>query len=112
MADQDITELLPLKTAVFHVLLTLAPGELHGYGIMQGVRELSSGLVDLKTGPFYRHLKWLLEAGLVQEVDRPDHTDPRRGTHYGLTLRGREVLTAESQRLSALLGLTRRLGLI
>lgn len=112
MTDQDIAALLPLKTAVFHLLLTLAPGQLHGYAIMQGVREASSGLVDLKTGPFYRHLKWLLEAGLVEEVDRPEQIDPRRGAHYGLTSTGRRVLAAEGRRLSALLSLTRRLGVI
>ena len=112
MARQDVAALLPLKPAVFHVLLSLAQGDLHGYGIMQGVREASSGHVDLKTGPFYRHLKKLLDGGLVREVERPDDIDPRRGAHYGLTALGSQVLRAEGERLSELLGLTRRLGVL
>ncbi len=113
MAEQhDVAALLPLKPAVFHILLSLTQGDLHGYGMMQGVREASSGHVDLKTGPFYRHLKRILETGLVREVDRPADVDPRRGTHYGLTSLGNQVLSAEGRRLSELLGLTRRLGVL
>ncbi len=112
MAEQDVAALLPLKPAVFHILLALARGDLHGYGIMQGVREVSSGHVELKTGPFYRHLKKLLEGGLVREVERPDDVDPRRGAHYGLTPFGSQVLSAEGERLTDLLGLTRRLGVL
>ena len=42
MAEQDVAALLPLKPAVFHILLALAKADLHGYGIMQGVREVSA----------------------------------------------------------------------
>ena len=111
-AEQDVAALLPLKPAVFHILLSLAQGGLHGYGIMQGVREVSSGHVNLKTGPFYRHLKTLLEGGLVKEVERPDGVDSRRGTHYGLTPLGSRALSAEGERLSELLGRTRELGVL
>ena len=112
MAEQDVASLLPLKPAVFHILLALTQRDLHGYGIMQNVREASSGHVILKTGPFYRHLKKMLEGGLVREVERPGDVDSRRGAHYGLTPFGSQVLSAEGERLSELLGLTRQLGVL
>ena len=38
---------LPLKSNWFHILLSLAGGEQHGYGIMQDVLERSEGKVRL-----------------------------------------------------------------
>jgi DNA-binding PadR family transcriptional regulator len=41
---------LPLSTAEFHILLAIADGELHGYGIMQEVRSTTHGSVRLGPG--------------------------------------------------------------
>ena len=104
---------LPLKPVVFHILLALAAGDAHGYGVIQSVREGSAGRIRLETGAFYRHLKKLLDGGLVAEsADRPLDADARRGTYYRLTRLGRDVLAAESRRLSEVLETTRMLGLI
>lgn len=103
---------LPLKPVVFHILLALAENDLHGYGVIQAVRERSEGRIDLQTGPFYRHLGKLMDAGLVEESDfRPADDDPRRGAYYRLTSLGREVLAAEARRLGALVSATEALGL-
>ena len=90
----------PLKPAALHILIVLAEGDCHGYAIMQAVRERSQGRVPLGTGSLYRHLAKLIDAGWVTEAPprRPDD-DPRRGTHYRLTSRGRQVLAAEKRRL-------------
>ena len=104
---------LPLKPVVFHILLSLAEGEAHGYGVIQSVRDGSNGRIRLETGGFYRHLRKLLDAGLVAESDeRPADADARRGTYYRLTPSGRDVLAAESRRLSEVVDATRALGLI
>lgn len=101
---------LPLKPVVFHILLALAEGALHGYGVIQAVRDHSEGRIHLETGPFYRHLKRLLEDELVQDSDaRPADDDPRRGRYYALTPLGRRVLAAEQSRLARLLALSREL---
>ena len=93
----------PLKPAVFHVLLALAEGAIHGYGAMQAVREQSRGRVAIGTASFYRHLTRLIDDGLVAEAaERPADDDPRRGAYYRLTPRGRRVLAAERSRLAAL----------
>lgn len=104
---------LPLKPVVFHVLLALAEEDLHGYGVIKSVRERSDGRIQLETGAFYRHLKKLLDGGLVEESDeRPDDVDARRGAYYRLTDLGRAVLTAESARLSELVDATRDMGIL
>lgn len=92
----------PLKPAALYILLALAARDLHGYAVMQAVRDLSGGRVPLQTGSFYRHLSQLIEAGLVGEVGRRRPADPRRGTDYRLTARGRQILDAERRHLTDL----------
>ena len=109
----DAEAWLPLKPVVFHILLALAEGDSHGYGVIRSVREGSEGRIHLETGPFYRHLRKLMDDGLVGEShSRPAGDDPRRGAYYRLTAAGRAVLAAESRRLAGLVATTRTLGLL
>ena len=104
---------LPLKAVVFHILLALAEQESHGYGVIRTVRERSEGRIRLETGPFYRHLKKLMDGGLVEESPtRPPDDDRRRGAYYRLTEFGRDVVTAEGKRLAGLVLVTKHLGLM
>jgi DNA-binding PadR family transcriptional regulator len=103
---------LPLKPVVFHILLALAEQESHGYAVIQGVRDRSDGRIKLETGPFYRHLKKLMDGRLIVESERrPAHDDSRRGAYYRLTSLGREVVAAETQRMAGLVSFTEELGL-
>jgi DNA-binding PadR family transcriptional regulator len=98
----DISE--PLKPAVLHILLALADEDRHGYAIMQAVNEQSAGAVPLRTGSFYRHLSKMIDAGWVTEAaSRAAADDPRRGTYYRLTARGRAALETERRRLVSLI---------
>jgi len=101
-----------LKPAAFHILLALAERDLHGYAVMQAVRQQSGGRVPLQTGSFYRHLSKLIDEGFVLEAPGPktEH-DPRRGTYYRLTPRGRQVLAGEQARLSGLVAHMKKLKL-
>ncbi len=104
---------LPLKPAVFHILLALAEADSHGYGVMQAVLERSEGRIPLRTGAFYRHLAKLLDQELVEESDeRPPDDDPRRGAYYHLTPLGHAVLAAEGRRMAGLVAVTADLGLM
>ena len=96
-------EYLPLSSAAFEVLLTLAGGEQHGYRIMRDVAERSSGAVTLHAGTLYRTLARLLDTGLIEELgDRPDAIfDDQRRRYYRLTPLGLDVARAEAQRLDA-----------
>ena len=101
-----------LKPAAFHILLALAERDLHGYAVMQAVRQQSGGRVPLQTGSFYRHLGLLIDEGFVLEAPGPKtDDDPRRGTYYRLTARGRQVLAAEQARMSGLLAHMKKLKL-
>ncbi len=111
-ASASIETHLPLKPAVFQILLALADRERHGYSVLLAVRESSGGRIRLETGPLYRHLKKLLDCGLVREFREESPQDPRRGCRYALTDLGRQVLRAESARLDQALSLSRRLGLL
>lgn len=92
---------LPLKPQWLHILLSLASGEQHGYGIMQDVLERTTGKMRLWPATLYGSLKRLIEAELIEESPRrpaPELDDARR-RYYRLTKLGRQVLDAECERL-------------
>jgi len=99
-------DFLPLKPHWFHVLLSLAGEEQHGYGIMQEVLERTGGKVRLWPATLYGTLKRLMDADLIAESDaRPSPDDDARRRYYRLTALGRRVLAAESERLEDLVRL-------
>ena len=100
---------LPLKPNWFHILLSLAGEEQHGYGIMQEVLERTEGKVRLWPATLYGTLKRLIEEDLIQESEvrpAPEADDARR-RYYALTKLGRKVLAAESARLEELVRVIR-----
>jgi DNA-binding PadR family transcriptional regulator len=99
-APQD---LLPLTPPVFHILLALADGERHGYGIMQDVARQTGNALQLGPGTLYGCLKRMLAARLVEESgERPDPAlDDERRRYYRMTEFGRQAVQAEAQRLAA-----------
>jgi DNA-binding PadR family transcriptional regulator len=95
---------IPLKTQWFHIMLSLAGGEHHGYGIMQEVLDRTTGKVRLWPATLYGSIKRLIEAELIEESDErpaPEQDDARR-RYYRLTTLGRRVLDAECERLKEL----------
>src|ERR1017187_3274649 len=100
---QSAQELLPLTPPVFHILLSLADEERHGYGIMQDVARQTDDALQLGPGTLYGCLKRMLAAGLVEESDeRPDPTlDDERRRYYRMTTLGKRVVRAEAQRLTS-----------
>lgn len=100
---------LPLKPHWFHVLLSLAAQEQHGYGIMQEVLERTDGKVRLWPATLYGTLKRLIDEGLIAESDeRPvAELDDARRRYYRLTRLGKHVLAAESGRLEDLVRVIR-----
>ncbi len=105
-------DLLPLKPHWFHVLLSLAEGDQHGYAIMQEVLERTAGKVRLWPATLYGTLKHLIEEDLIAESgERPaSDLDDARRRYYRLTRLGRRVLAAESERLEDLVRVIRAKG--
>jgi DNA-binding PadR family transcriptional regulator len=95
-------------TAEFHVLLALAGGPRHGYGLMQDVENLSGGRLQLGPGTLYTAIKRLRESGLISECN-PD-ADRRRC--YELTRKGKTVASDEARRLNELVRAARTQGLL
>jgi DNA-binding PadR family transcriptional regulator len=108
----DPGDLLPLTSVALNVLLALADGERHGYGIMLEVRERTGGRVRLGPGTLYGAIKRLKEGGVIEESGgRPEaEADDERRRYYRLTGFGGEVLAAEVERLDALVRAARRKG--
>ena len=110
----DPETLLPLRPSVFHILLALSDGDLHGYGIMQEVTEHTGGQLKLGPGTLYGAIKRLLSDRLIIETDeRPDpQLDDERRRYYRLTDFGQRVLKAEVQRISKMVSVAQKKRLI
>jgi DNA-binding PadR family transcriptional regulator len=98
----------PLPSAAFHILLSLADEDLHGYGIMRQVQQQTSGRMRLGPGTLYSSIQALLEDGLIEEVDRSERLAAHeRRRYYRLTTAGRKVARSEAERLADLLRVAR-----
>jgi DNA-binding PadR family transcriptional regulator len=101
----DLGDWLPLTPAVFHIMLSLAQHERHGYGIMLEVEKLTQGQLRLGPGTLYRSIQRMVVDGLIEErKDSPsgeaDNDERRR--YYRLTKLGLQVARAEAERLAQL----------
>ena len=107
---RDPRDLLPLKPFVFHVLVVLTDGELHGWGLLRALEPRLGERV--LPGQLYRQLEAMLDEQLIEEHaapakpakrDRDDHVGgaaPKR--FFRLTTFGRAVAKAEARRLEAI----------
>jgi DNA-binding PadR family transcriptional regulator len=106
-SKRDPSNFLPLTPADFNILLALADGEKHGYGIMQEITTHTGGKLRLGPGTLYGAIKRLLEDGLIEESGkRPDPApDDERRRYYRLTEFGQRVAAADAARLEELVRL-------
>ena len=107
MSRRDVRDGLPLRPPVFHILLALSRGDMHGLGIAAEVQRSTDGAVELGPGTLYRSLKEMARQGLIDEVGAPEEdADPRR-KYYGVTEAGQKLVRAEATRLASLVRLAR-----
>lgn len=102
-----------LRPVEFHILLSLAAGERHGYGIIQDIHSRGEPTAP-DVGTLYRALARLVEQGLIESSSRrpaPDADDERRN-YYRITPAGRRLARAEAVRLEALTQAARLGGLL
>ena len=83
---------LPLTPVVFAILLALADGDKHGYGIMLEARQH----IAMGPGTLYGALDRMLAGQLIVETGV---TDDERRRYYRLTALGTRALAAETGRL-------------
>ena len=100
----DPESLIPLRPVEFLVLLVLADGERHGYGIVQDIRDRTDGNVKLLPGNLYAVLRRLMGNDLLAESSRrpAEDLDDQRRRYYRITELGERVLAADAQRMKVL----------
>ena len=95
----------PLAPRDLLILVVLAEGASHGYGVIKAVEERSESGVFLDPANLYRVLRRMSAAGWIAEQAQETRANgggpPRR--IYEITDQGRDVLAAEVARLESLL---------
>ncbi len=91
----------PLKPIVFDILVILAQGDRHGWGIVKALETGAGQWENLLPGNLYRTLRDMLQKGLIEESGmRPDpKEDDERRRYFRISDLGRTVAKAEAQRL-------------
>jgi DNA-binding PadR family transcriptional regulator len=112
--ERDPADLLPLAPREFLVLLALAAGRSHGYGLIQESERLSDGRVAMDPANLYRTLKRLVREGLVEDAGKSPSTDAggERRRYYEITVLGHRVVAAEAERVGRLAEVARERALI
>lgn len=100
--DDEIERLLPLRPVEFHVLLSLASGPRHGYGIMQDAAERTGEEIIPDVGTLYRALRRMVDRTLIEPSDERSGEGGARRNDYRITPLGRRLAEAESRRLASL----------
>ena len=106
----DPRTLLPLQAADFQVLLILANGPLHPYGLSKAVEGQPGGHVRLEIGSLYRMLNRMMATRLIEEADGASaeaQGPAARRRVFRITKFGRRVARAEARRLEAVLDAAR-----
>ena len=111
--ELPVERFLPLRPVEFDVLLSLAVGERHGYGIIQDAEARGHAIVP-DVGTLYRALRRMQDQGLIDAATRrpaADADDERRN-YYRITALGLRVARAEARRMAALTRAARIGGLL
>ena len=87
---------VPMTETAFYILLCLQ-NENHGYGIVQNVKEMTRGQVNLSPGTMYGSLSKMEKDGLI---DFESEEEKRK--IYRITELGKEILHLEIKRIERL----------
>lgn len=107
--ESKTSNINPLTSAVFYILVALSTKERHGYDIMKQVKTDSEGAVSMGPGTLYGSLKRMMNDGLVEEVSSKDGNERR--IYYCLTAKGKKVLGNELKRYQGVMKFVKEKGL-
>src|SRR5438105_3059728 len=77
------------------VLAVIAQGPIHGYALIEALRQRSGGVFDLPEGTVYPALYRLQRMGLIRS--RTVTVDSRKRRLYELTKKGRKAIEERSR---------------
>src|SRR5215472_14574375 len=101
-----------VRRVEFNILLSLARGDRHGYGIIWDIEARGESSVP-NVGTMYRALERMVKAGLIEAATpRPPDTADERRNYYRITSAGVRAARAEARRLAALTRAARLAGLL
>ena len=98
--NNSLPEHKPLTEPVFFILISLAAGPRHGYGLLRDIEAISDGRVKLSTGTLYGALRRLLDDGWIRRFEQEDTSRDKQA--YELAEEGRSQLHGEVERLQSL----------
>ena len=91
-----MTEQGPMTEAMYYILLALLrPG--HGYGMMQRIKELSGGRLEMGPGALYGVLSRMNREGWIVLTG-----EEGRRKNYAITQAGKAALLTEYERIKRL----------
>lgn len=93
MSGKNVNKYLPLTEATYYVMLSLVE-PLHGYGVMQKVKEISKETVKIGPGTLYGVFSTLEKEELIVKIGEEE-----RRKIYMLTPKGQQVLIGQIERL-------------
>lgn len=105
----SVTSRSSLTEQEYLILASMLAEPLHGYGIIQQVRALSDGVIDLSPGTLYKGLDRMLHDGWI-EVSGEEVVNGRLRRNYRPTTNGQAIFAAEAQRRSNLEKAVRRIA--
>jgi PadR family transcriptional regulator, regulatory protein PadR len=95
MAPLEKTDLLQ-GTLDLLILKVVALGAVHGYGIAQRIRQISSDVLQVQQGSLYPALHRLEKRGWIA-ADWGESENGRQARFYRLSAKGRKQLAAEQE---------------
>ena len=95
MAPLEKTDLLQ-GTLDLLILKVVALGPVHGYGIAQRIRQISSDVLQVQQGSLYPALHRLEKRGWIA-ADWGESENNRQARFYRLSAKGRKQLAAEEE---------------
>ena len=94
MTEADSRAGLLQGTLDMLILKALSLGPLHGYGVIQRIRQMSDGLLEVEQGSLYPALYRIEQRGWIDSEWGTSETG-RRAKFYRLSLPGRRQLQVE-----------------
>ena len=88
-----------MREPTFLILVSLADAERHGYGIIQEVKNLSGGRLNLGPGSLYGALDRLSEQNLIRAT-RTEAVNGRLRRYYAINDSGLSAVREEAARRS------------
>jgi transcriptional regulator len=95
MAPLEKTDLLQ-GTLDLLILKVVALGPVHGYGIAQRIRQISSDVLQVQQGSLYPALHRLEKRGWIA-ADWGESDNGRQARFYRLSAKGRKQLASEEE---------------